>query len=425
MLRAVFRRSARTGAWESHHLYHGHIIYDSQIVDEALAVLMRAPRSYTREDVAELHVHGGYAAASQTLGALQSLGVRAAQPGEFTRRAFENGRIDLSQAEAAMRLIGAASDAAAREAVRALSGGTSRFIKDARERLVELLAELEAAIDFPDEVEESIAAADAARRVANLRQEIEEACDARAGRIIEDGLDVVIAGPPNAGKSSLLNALLGEDRAIVYSAPGTTRDVLTARMAVNGVCVNLSDTAGLRETSDPVEAIGVERAKARAGQADLMLLVIDSSQPLPGDLPELVRGVGEGQLALLLNKCDLPERVETSEATALAGDVPCVRTSTFTGEGLDSVRGIISRAVAQATREGVELTAARHIAAARKAAALLLEAEKCLRLYNDGGAISLAIVDLDAALRALCEITGESADAAVIDAVFANFCVGK
>ncbi|MDR1569551.1 MAG: tRNA uridine-5-carboxymethylaminomethyl(34) synthesis GTPase MnmE [Oscillospiraceae bacterium] len=430
ILRAIFRRpggeTAASSDWESHRLYYGYVYNRGETIDEAMAVLMRSPRSYTREDVAELHVHGGAETARRALEAALAQGARVAEPGEFTRRAFESGRIDLAQAEATMRLIGASGEAAARSALRALAGGPSRFVKDAQSRLIELLARLGAAIDFPDEIEESGVSREIAAHIALLRRSLERECDPRAGRVLDEGLDIAIVGAPNAGKSSLLNALLNEERAIVHASPGTTRDVLTARLDISGLRVNLSDTAGLRETSDPVEMIGVTRAKARMDRADLTLLVIDASEPFSVDIQCAAASLPVGRRAVILNKSDLPARINPQEIAALAPDAACLSVSAATGDGLERVRELIAKFARALPLESASLTGARHVEAARRAAASLAEAEACLLDSSMGGAaIDLATVDLNAALRALCEITGETADEAVIDAVFANFCVGK
>ena len=249
---------------ENRVLTYGYVMEDGGVADEAMAVLMRAPHSYTREDVAEIHCHGSQALVGKILRLLMAAGARMAEPGEFTYRAFLNGRIDLAQAEGVMRMIRAGSERAMRSAVRQMEGGVSAFVRTAREEITSLLAAMAAAIDFPDEVEETQTAREVTAACKAIAAKLAAACDARAGRIEDEGLRVVLCGRPNAGKSSLLNALLGGERAIVTDIPGTTRDTLTEAVQIGGVRVLLTDTAGLRETGDAVERIGVERAKKRS-----------------------------------------------------------------------------------------------------------------------------------------------------------------
>ena len=265
---------------ENRRLTFGHVMDGAEVVDEAMAVLMRAPHSYTREDVAEIQCHGSDALVRRIVRLAMDAGARMAEPGEFTYRAFLNGRIDLTQAEAVMRMIRADSDRAMRSAVRQLEGGVSAFVREARTEIVAMTASLAAAIDFPDEVEESETAEAVRARCLTIRERLLARCDARAGRIEDEGLRVVLAGRPNAGKSSLLNALLREERAIVTDIPGTTRDTLTEAVQIDGVRVLLTDTAGLREAGDAVERIGVERAKKALDQADVRLLVLDGARAL-------------------------------------------------------------------------------------------------------------------------------------------------
>lgn len=284
-------------------LTYGCVMENGEIVDEAMAVLMRAPHSYTRENVAEIHCHGSQALVRKILMLLMAAGARMAEPGEFTYRAFMNGRIDLAQAESVMRMIRAGSERAMRSAVRQMEGGVSAFVRTARAEITSLLAAMAAAIDFPDEVEETQTALEVMASCKAIAARLEAACDARAGRIEDEGLRVVLCGRPNAGKSSLLNALLGGERAIVTDIPGTTRDTLTEAMQIGGVRVLLTDTAGLRETGDAVERIGVERAKKALSEADVRALVLDGASPLTEEDKAALFGLAP-QL-IILSKGDL------------------------------------------------------------------------------------------------------------------------
>ena len=284
-------------------------------IDEVMAVFFRAPRSYTREDVAEIHLHGGSMCARAAMERLLSLGARAAEPGEFTYRAFMNGRVDLSEAEAVMGLIGARSQAARRASIRQLRGGVSAPIGRMREELTGLLAKIEAATDFPDEIDEDVTAKDVREGASRIRNELSRAADGRRARIVRDGASVVLCGRPNVGKSSLMNALLSADRAIVTDIPGTTRDVLTESFEIGGVRYQLSDTAGIRETADAIEKIGVTRARDALRDADCVLLVLDSSAPLtPSDQSMLA--ARDERYITVLNKSDLAPAAHSANPTA-------------------------------------------------------------------------------------------------------------
>ena len=300
-------RGYKKGIIESHRMYYGHLVDGKgSHLDEVMAVLMRAPKSYTREDVLEISCHGGRAAIMRALRRVLSLGARSAEPGEFTRRAFENGRIDLTQAEAVMSLISAGSEAAYRSSVRQLEGGVSSFVKGCRDDLLALMARIEAANDFPEEIDELSEAREAAFEARRIAGRILERADEKAARIVREGVSVVLAGKPNVGKSSLMNAILGSERAIVTEIAGTTRDVLTERMSLNGIAITLSDTAGQHETGDVVEAIGVKRAQDAAGQADVVILVLDGSRDLTAEDEALIAQADERYI-IVWNKADLWE----------------------------------------------------------------------------------------------------------------------
>ena len=314
-LRAAFR-PARRGEMKHGQMRYGTLTDPTGApIDEVMAVLFRAPRSYTREDVAEIHLHGGTMCARAAMERLLSLGARAAEPGEFTYRAFMNGRVDLSEAEAVMGLIGARSQAARRASIRQLRGGVSAPIGRMREELTGLLAKIEAATDFPDEIDEDVTAKDVREGASRIRGELSRAADGRRARIVRDGASVVLCGRPNVGKSSLMNALLSADRAIVTDIPGTTRDVLTESFEIGGVRYQLSDTAGIRETADAIEKIGVTRARDALRDADCVLLVLDSSAPLtPSD--QSMRAARDERYLTILNKSDLAPAAHSANPTA-------------------------------------------------------------------------------------------------------------
>ena len=406
-------RPERARPYSSHRMMYGRAVDgDGGELDEVMAVFLAAPATYTREDMFEIQCHGGGVCARRVLERILELGARIAEPGEFTRRAFLNGRIDLSRAEAVMSLIGANSEAAARASLRQLEGGISGFVREISEKLKESMALIEACADFPDEVDEPDIARRVRSSVAEIMGDLERRCDPRSARLIREGASIVLAGRPNVGKSSLMNALLKQDRAIVTSIPGTTRDVLTERIQLGGICAELSDTAGQRNTSDPVEKIGVDRAAKAMETADIILIVLDASEPLTDEDEALLRNADERAI-ICLNKCDLPRRIEYPGAFEL---------SAAAGDGIEALIKEMEKRVSSASVEEERMTEERHLHLARRAldalghAAVTIDAELPL---------DLAEIDLREALAALSEITGEDASEEVIDRVFQNFCVGK
>lgn len=403
--------SARIALWQPNRLYYGRVAEDGRVVDEAMAVFMVAPHSYTREDVAEIHVHGGRYAAEKVLQLVLKTGARAADPGEFTLRAFLNGRIDLSQAEAVMAMIASSGESAARAAARQLEGSLGRFVAEVSGRLTNMLSLIEAGVDFPEEVDERATEAELREGISSMISDLGAAVDERAARIVREGLTVAIAGAPNAGKSSLMNAILNSDRAIVTAVPGTTRDVLSERVRFDGLDITLLDTAGLRETADEIEREGVERAKRAAASADVVVLVLDGSVPEGEADRKLLREADERYL-VALNKCDL----------GISDGREGLHVSAKTREGVEELlQALKKRAGAFEVAESC-LTQPRHIDCVKRAAASLADALKGL---GAGLPLDFLTVDLMAALSALGEITGLDASDEVISAVFRNFCVGK
>ncbi len=393
-----------------------------EVLDRGLALAMDAPRSATGEDVVELHVHGSPAVAGETLRALFHAGARPAGPGEFTRRAFLNGKLDLSAAEAVADVIEAESRAAARAAQANLAGGLRAAVEAARKRLAAILEELSGAIDYPDEVPEPARPAVAAvlaevdARLAGLVGDWER------GRIGREGLSLAIVGPPNAGKSSLLNALLGEERAIVAPQAGTTRDVIEERFTIDGVPVRVLDTAGLRASDDPVERIGIERARRALAAAAVALVVIDGAASLDADAEAVLAATRARPRVVLFNKRDLGTAGYAARAAAEAG---ALSGSAYDPATLAAVRA----AIAAAGWQGETLDLARpHLASARQADAVARAREALARAHATlaaGDPLDLIVPDLVAASAALGEITGAAATEAVLDGVFARFCIGK
>ena len=389
-----------------------------ETVDECMAVLMRAPRSYTREDVAEIQLHGGSFVVNRALGLCLGKGARLAEPGEFTRRAFLNGRVDLSRAEAVMEMIMARGEQEHKAAVRQLNGGASSFIREFADELADLQAGLAACIDYPEEISDEEGAGTLSEGLKQLIRRLEDAMDEHASRLIHQGLQVALFGRPNVGKSSLLNALLGEDRAIVTEIPGTTRDTVCGEMTVGGVRVVITDTAGIHETEDPVEKIGVERSEKARKQADTALLVIDGSEKLTTEDIELIRKYEEPG-AIVINKSDLPVAVTAEEIKRIRAEAVCLTVCAKEPESLKPILAYLKQFAE--VSDQVALTQPRHLDAARRAVSHMKDALATLENYTP----DVAATDLQAAQSALSEITGENADEKLLDHVFSRFCVGK
>ena len=391
--------------------------------DEALVVYMKAPRSFTGEDIVEIQSHGGSLILSLTCRACLEAGARLAEPGEFTKRAFLNGRLDLSQAEAVLDTIRAKSAASLTAAQRQLRGDLAREVDTAREALVHLLAQLEAGIDFGDEDVDIVHKQDlvgTVDRVARLVGRLRDT--ARAGRLLRDGARVVIAGRPNVGKSSLLNRLLKEERAIVTAVPGTTRDLIEEAIDLGGVLVHLVDTAGIRDTEDPVEHEGIKRSWSAQEQADLRVIVLDGSLPLTADDRRLMDQAAEMRHVIVINKADLPARVSP---TSVKPGSMCIAVSAKTGDGVEDLRLAIRAQLIGSgpeTADGVLVTNVRHQTALARAHESLVEATSSIK---DEMAAELVAVDLRAAADALGEITGAITNEEILSRIFSTFCIGK
>lgn len=423
ILRQLFKPSGSQADFFDRQLMYGHLVFDARTLDECMAVMMRAPRSYTREDVAEIHLHGSEQVVTSVLNVLFLLGAQPAEPGEFTRRAFENGRIDLSQAEAVMQLISATGRQAANAALRQLQGGTLRFVQDIQHSLIRLMAGVTAAIDYPEEISQDEAVGEIAPDLDALAEHLKTACDERGAQILEEGLKVVICGKPNAGKSSLLNALLMEERAIVTDIPGTTRDTVSGTIELDGIRIHLMDTAGIRDSAETVERIGVARAVEAIKSADLRLMVLDlERKPDEEDetILQLIRGM---ENLYLFNKSDLPEHPDFAAWLNGREDIPRESTLTLSaqsGTGLDTLRSALRQAAGQPGQS--VLTLARHMFQARQAADAMNRAAQAMR---EGIPLDLCAVELNEALASLGAITGDNFSEALLDEVFSAFCVGK
>ena len=407
-----------TEKMESHRLMYGTIRDNGEILDECMAVLMRAPASYTREDVAEIQIHGGSQVLNRVLEACLQHGARMAEAGEFTRRAFLNGRIDLSQAEAVMNLIAARGEQERRAAVRQMEGGTADFIRKASGRLYQLQAGLAACIDYPEEISDEEGAGTLLAGLESLIRDLQNAVDERSSRLIHDGIRVTLYGIPNAGKSSLLNALIGQEKAIVTEIPGTTRDTVEGEILINGIRVYLTDTAGMRETADPIERIGVERSERARKNADITLLILDGSREIRPEEKEWLAGLQDTD-AVVINKSDLPQKTTEQTIRDLCPEVRCMTVSALDEETLQPIRAYFREITQVADRMAV--TQPRHLDAVKRAVESLQDAVRTLHTFTP----DMAATDLQAAQHALSEITGDQADEKLLDTVFAEFCVGK
>jgi tRNA modification GTPase len=398
-------------------------------LDEGLVVYMAAPRSYTAEDVVELHCHGSALVLARVCAACIAAGARLAQPGEFTKRAFLNGRIDLSQAEAVLDTIRAKSDEGLRLAQQQLRGDLGREVERLRGKLLALLAHVEAGIDFADESIEFVGRDELLQALKETMVSIGAMlATCRSGRVLREGARVVIAGRPNVGKSSLLNRLLQEERAIVTSIPGTTRDVIEEGTVLDGVPVTLVDTAGLRETTDEVEREGIQRAKAAQEEADIVLHVLDAAEVVSGRTPDLPEDATAGRRLVLLNKMDLFEEErgrQLVEVLRHRTNAPVIPVSAATGVGLGDVkqgiRSLLSPGALE-SRESVVVTNVRHQAALQQAASSLQQAYASIDARI---APECVAVDLRGAADALGEITGTITSAEVLERIFSECCIGK
>ena len=388
-----------------------------QTIDVGLAIYFPAPNSFTGEDVLELHGHGGPVVMDLLIARTLELGARLARPGEFTERAYHNDKLDLVQAEAIADLIAAGSAEAARAALRSLSGVFSHEIQGLAARVMELRAYVEAAIDFPDEDAEFLATPDVRDRLAEINAQFAAIAETvRQGRALRDGLHVVIAGRPNAGKSSLLNALAGFDAAIVTAIPGTTRDLLRERIHVDGLPIHVVDTAGLRDTDDVIEIEGVRRARMEMSRADLVLYVVDATLGFAaGELATLPGGT---TTLVVWNKVDLPD----ARPVPVLEDRPAIAMSALTGHGIDTLREQLKSAAGYQSESGAWSARRRHLDALARAQSLFEVAQGRLA---ERAAFELVAEELRQAHLALGEITGEVSSDALLGAVFATFCIGK
>ena len=417
----------RAAAAPSHQALYGQVVDEAgRTLDEVLCLVMRNPHSYTREDVVELQCHGGSLPLQEILALTYRLGARPAEPGEFTKRAFLNGRLDLTQAQAVMDIIQSKTQASLHMAAGHLTGRFSGKIKGARHNILELIAHLEAAIDFPEDDIDDVVMHDVARQVDDLRSQLADMLrTAHTGRILREGLETAIIGKPNVGKSSLLNALLREQRAIVTEIPGTTRDSIEEYANIGGVPLRIIDTAGIRSTEDLVEKIGVEKSRGYVERASLVLALFDSSRPLTAEDEEILGLIEDKEAIALLNKADLPAVVTEAELARRLPGKKVLTISTTEETGLESLEKTIREQVygaVQPSGEASFVSTVRQADILRRADGHLAAARQTTA---DGLSPDFVVIDLRSAWEALGEITGETVGEDIIDQIFSQFCIGK
>lgn len=407
-------------------LIFGNIKDGDKKIDEVLVAYMKGPNSYTAEDVIEINCHGGFISVKRILELVLSKDVRLAEAGEFTKRAFLNGRIDLSQAEAVIDVINAKTDKAHEVAENQLDGSLSNRIREFREKVTELLAQVEVAIDYPEEDIEFIAYTTLEEKTRELNKDIKKLYEtSESGKIFREGLKTVIVGKPNVGKSSLLNSILGENRAIVTDIPGTTRDVIEEFVNIKGIPLKIVDTAGIRETDDVVEKIGVEKSMASFDTADLIIMVVDSSSELSEEDREILEKVQGKETILLLNKTDLPQVIDEEEVKKYVNEENIIKISALHNEGIENVHDRIEAMVYKGdikSSSNVIITNSRHKDALYRA---MKSAEDAMRAIEDRMPLDFVEVDLKNIWDYLGYINGDTVSEDLLDNIFHNFCIGK
>lgn len=413
----------------SHTIHYGYIVdpITEEIVDEVMVSVMKGPKTFTKEDIVEINCHGGLVSVNRILQVLLKNGARLAEPGEFTKRAFLNGRIDLSQAEAVIDLIRAKTDRAMDVALGQMEGRLSSLIGKLRQEIIETLAQIEVNIDYPeyDDVEEMTHQM-LIEKAEYVKKEIERLLKtAQQGKILREGLATAIIGRPNVGKSSLLNSLVQENKAIVTDIPGTTRDVIEEYVNVRGVPLKLIDTAGIRETEDVIEQIGVEKSREIVKKADLILLVINYSEELTVEDRELLQAVAGMEVIVIINKTDLPRKIDMTQVRELASGHPIVETSLLKEEGIEELEEAIAAIFFAGSLQTAEMTYvsnSRHIALLHEAWTAMNDV---ISEVNLGTPIDIVQIDLTRTWELLGEIIGDTVSDGLINQLFSQFCLGK
>ncbi|MDH8713467.1 tRNA uridine-5-carboxymethylaminomethyl(34) synthesis GTPase MnmE [Staphylococcus epidermidis] len=425
----LYKGKKKLSEVETHTINYGHIIdpETDETVEEVMVSVLRAPKTFTREDIIEINCHGGILTINRILELTMTYGARMAEPGEYTKRAFLNGRIDLSQAEAVMDFIRSKTDRASKVAMNQIEGRLSDLIKKQRQSILEILAQVEVNIDYPeyDDVEDATTDFLLAQS-KRIKEEINRLLETGAqGKIMREGLSTVIVGRPNVGKSSMLNNLIQDNKAIVTEVAGTTRDVLEEYVNVRGVPLRLVDTAGIRDTEDIVEKIGVERSRKALSEADLILFVLNNNEPLTEDDQTLFEVIKNEDVIVIINKTDLEQRLDVSELREMIGDMPLIQTSMLKQEGIDELEIQIKDLFFGGEVQNQDMTYvsnSRHISLLKQARQSIQDA---IDAAESGIPMDMVQIDLTRTWEILGEIIGESASDELIDQLFSQFCLGK
>lgn len=425
----LYKGKKKLSEVETHTINYGHIIdpETNETVEEVMVSVLRAPKTFTREDIIEINCHGGILTINRILELTMTYGARMAEPGEYTKRAFLNGRIDLSQAEAVMDFIRSKTDRASKVAMNQIEGRLSDLIKKQRQSILEILAQVEVNIDYPeyDDVED-VTTDFLLEQSKRIKEEINQLLETGAqGKIMREGLSTVIVGRPNVGKSSMLNNLIQDNKAIVTEVAGTTRDVLEEYVNVRGVPLRLVDTAGIRDTEDIVEKIGVERSRKALSEADLILFVLNNNEPLTEDDQTLFEVIKNEDVIVIINKTDLEQRLDVSELREMIGDMPLIQTSMLKQEGIDELEIQIKDLFFGGEVQNQDMTYvsnSRHISLLKQARQSIQDA---IDAAESGIPMDMVQIDLTRTWEILGEIIGESASDELIDQLFSQFCLGK
>ncbi len=403
----------------SHTINYGHIVYNGEVIDEVLVSVMLKPNTYTKEDVVEINSHGGLNTTKKILEILINCGCRLAEPGEFTKRAFLNGRIDLAEAESVNDLINAKTDMARKLALNNLTGNFSKEIKRVRQKITDVMANIEVNIDYPEYNDIEVVTNDTLLpKLKEVKSDVERLINnSENSKIIKEGIDVAIVGKPNVGKSSILNRLLDEDKAIVTDIAGTTRDIVEGSISLNGFLINFIDTAGIRETEDVVEKIGVQKSREVIDNADLVIIVLNNNEKITEYEEDLIKSVPKNKRIIMVNKSDLDRKIDLEDKYILG--------NTVSDKGLDNLKNEIIKVLDLNNLMNKDLTYASNV----RQLSLLKKALKSLEeaIKNIGGYVPIDMVEIDIsdAWKHLGEITGEVYEDELLDTLFSNFCVGK
>ncbi|WP_096467589.1 tRNA uridine-5-carboxymethylaminomethyl(34) synthesis GTPase MnmE [Aneurinibacillus soli] len=423
----IYKGRNRLSTVDTHTIQYGHLVdNEGDVLEEVMVSVMRAPRTFTKEDVVEINCHGGIVSVKRVLDLVLEQGTRMAEPGEFTKRAFLNGRIDLSQAEAVIDLIRAKTDKAMKVALHQVQGKLSLLIEDLRRQLIQLMAHIEVTIDYPEHDVDDVTRNLLSEKSRWVQEEIEKLLrTAKQGKILREGLSTVIVGRPNVGKSSLLNSLLQEVKAIVTDVPGTTRDIIEEYVNVRGIPLRLVDTAGIRDTEDIVERIGVEKSREMLSKADLVLLVLNHGEELTEEDRNLLQVVQPMNAIIIVNKVDLPQRIDLDNVQKMVGNMPVVMMSIAREEGIERLEEAIASKFFSGSIQSEDLTYvsnARHIQLLREASQVIGEA---IEAVEGGLPVDMVAFDIRRTWELLGEVIGDTVSDDLISQIFAQFCLGK